>query len=265
MTTDELLFVTTYNAELFAASGLRLTHSFLKLQPTGRLLAGYEGGHPFPTPTDSRLLFHNLEHSPLLTVWLKQNADVIPVHLGGTLKPCTCPGREERHAKHKKGCPGQWMNRNASRWFRKVITLGQAAHVGGYRYLVWLDADAYFVKPLTVPYVVEKLAGTGMAYFRGHRPAVEAGVMFFDLVAGGLAIIRAITDRYVSKAYRKDERWDDGYQWSVVLDTKRHSAIDLVHPTKHRGVTNNVIPTTDVAKYLVHDKGRHGTVLDIMK
>lgn len=268
------LFVTSFSPDLYEASGKRLLESFLAVQrpacPQDELLVCYEGRHTRYDFRPAGLLPSPLDSDPFLRAWLETNADIIPDYLGGTATRCSCPDTEERHAKHRPGCHWQWMNRNASRWFRKVASLREA-YDSGARHVVWLDADAYFKAPLPHKYLAKKLARAGLFYFRGHRPGVESGILGFDMEQGGGDFVLALCRRYTSGEFRADERWDDGYQIARVLDTcptVRAKAVDLVHPTrykagKHR--TNNVIPTTDIAEFLVHDKGRHGTGLDIMK
>jgi hypothetical protein len=278
VTNDKILFVTSFNEELFKASGERLLNSFLEAGQvaTGTMLCCVEGLRPGPDPREGvglylgrpGLRFYDLEHDEFLQDWLAANKDVIPDYLGGEAKECRCPGRQERHAKHQKfGCHWQWMNRNASRWFRKVASLRAAVQAGeDFRYMVWLDADAYLRQRLPVAYVAEKLKRAGMFYFRGHRPAVESGVLGFDLAGTGDLFVAALCHRYESRDYRKYERWDDGFQIAQLVDERPDlKTVDLVHPTRHKNVTNDVIPTTDIDAYVRHEKGRHGTKLNIMK
>jgi hypothetical protein len=272
---SEPLFVTSCNEELWHASGDRLVSTFLAVGQPGRLLVCAEFPRLLLSPheTSGRVDYYDLAADPYLKGWLRDNADHIPDYLGGRAKECSCPGRHKRHAKHKKfGCHWQWMNRNASRWFRKVASLRAAVkHAQSARparHLVWLDADCYFRRALPPDYLARKLEGVALFYFRGHRLGVEAGILGFDLDQGGAKFVKALCRQYETKAYLKSERWDDGFQMGVILDRKEYRTRDLVHPTRWgqgRHKTNDVIPTTDVSEYLRHEKGRHGTRLDIMK
>lgn len=290
------LFVTSFSPDLYKASGKRLMASFADVHygeatADDRLLVCTEGEIEFEYMSGC-VLQHDLDTDAVLHTWLKVHADIIPDYLGGKAEKCDCPNTEKRHAKHRHGCYWQWMNRNASRWFRKVVSL-HAAHpvvrvgprvVEGKRqaykfdYMVWLDSDTYFVKPLPQSYLAAKLDRANMFYFRGHRPGVESGILGFKLngQTGTARLLVELLERYTSGAFRKDERWDDGYQIGRLLDVRAvrrdkpdgetdWAAIDLVHPTKWKGLTNNVIPTTDIAEYLVHRKGLHGTQMGIMQ
>lgn len=263
---SKLLFVTSFAADMYEASGRDLIASFAKHQPDERLLVCSEGMSVGQAGAGSRFLEYSLDGDRFLHDWLAANRDIIPTHLGGDATPCDCPGRDDRHARHsKKGCHWQWMNRNASRWFRKVASLRYAASLP-YPYVVWVDADVVIGHRLDAKAVRRLLDGAAMFFCKGHRPAVESGVLGFDMHGGGRLLVDRLCDRYTSGMFRYDERWDDGYQIGVTaaLATALKTR-DLVHPTALKNVTNDVIPRTDLAKYLTHRKGRHGTKLDIMK
>lgn len=263
---SDLLFVTSFGPDLYEASGKELIasldafHQCRSTVSTTLVCVEGLGAENFPPGT----LVHNLDIDPFLQSWLSAHEDHIPVHLGGTMKDCSCPGREKRHAKHKYGCPGQWMNRNASRWFRKVASYRVAATMG-FRYLVWLDSDCLLLKEFGVEAVKKILDGHGVAFCKGHRPAVESGVVLFDLKRGGRAMIDGLCDRYVSTRVFADERWDDGFQMArVAKEIPSCNVVDLVHPTKLKGKTNDVIPHTPLAEFVKHAKGKHGTGLELM-
>ena len=258
----QLVCVTSFSHELFVASGSSLLHSFLDVGQEGIFYVGYEG--PWNNLDSKKIFGFDLDCDAFLQDWLVANRDVIPDYLGGLAEECSCPGREERHAKHAYRCHWQWMNRNASRWFRKVASLLLVAATSA-RYVLWLDSDAYFRKAIPIDVFISWLGGKGMFYCRGHRPGVEAGVMGFDLGRGGRIFLDTMHERYVSRAYLSDERWDDGYQIGRVLDLGFKDARDLVHPTQWKHVTNDVIPKTVLNEYLAHRKGLHGRMLNLMK
>lgn len=263
----EILFVTSFSPDLYRASGHTLLESFQTARQRGRILSCYEGTRP----TDHRgkaYEYYNLDKDAFLHDWLTANKDVIPKHLGGTTEMCSCRDAHERHSRfHVKGCYWSWSNRNASRWFRKVASLRQAAVRAaelGTPWLVWLDSDTYFVKELPVSYLQEKLRGVALFYFQGHRDATESGILGFHLEQGGRAFIDALCQRYTSRDYLKYTHWDDGYQIGKLIDEGVAPALDLVHPTKWHRKTNDVIPTTDIKEYLCHKKGLHGRYMGIM-
>ena len=207
---------------------------------------------------------YNLDEDAFLQDWLQANADVIPEHLGGGTTQCDCKESHKRHCKfHKRGCYWHWMNRNASRWFRKVASLRYAAFLD-YRYIMWIDCDAEFVKTVPYDFFVQGFDGHSLFYCRGHREAPEVGVFGVDLETGGREFVNALCDRYASRDYLKYHRWDDGFQIGSLVDEGVVTANDLVHPTRFKGRTNFVIPHSAIGKYIKHDKGRHGRKLGIM-
>ncbi len=259
----DVLWVTSFNPELYEASGRRLIETFRRVQKTGKILVCGEGG--VECDADYR---YDLDGDEFLRTWLHANRDVIPDYLGGLATECQCPERKERHGRHKFRCHWQWMNRNASRWFRKVAALRHAVVEHKAKITVWLDADTYFVRSCPEKFLADLLRGTAMFYFRGHRDAAESGIIGLDTSRPdmGAALVSKLCDRYTTRAYRQYPRWDDGYQLARVTEaTPRPKSVDLVHKTKWKGKTNDVIPTTEISRFIRHEKGRHGTKLDIMK
>ena len=265
-----VVYVTSFSPDLYVASGKNLVESFMTVHraafPGDELLICHEG--KIALPRDDGLMFADLDTDEYLQDWLTANADIIPDYLGGNAEECRCKGREKRHATHTHGCHWAWMNRNASRWFRKVASLRSAVDVGfRCNYLVWLDSDTIFTAPLPESYLREQLTRAAMFYFRGHRPAVESGILGLCPANGADTLIDELCVRYES-AFRFDERWDDGYQIAKLVEETKIPTVDLVHPTKYasgKRKTNNVIPTTDIVKYVSHFKGLHGTKLGIMR
>jgi hypothetical protein len=262
-----LLFASSFARDMYAASGAGLVRSFHEHQQGDVLLLGLEG---MTLPRAIGLVHADLDKDQFLQGWLRANRDVIPDYLGGTARICKCKDRHQMHGKHldNPGCHWQWMNRNASRWFRKVATLRLAVREAAdwnSRILVWLDSDSEIIRPATEQALLDVLGGKGVAYCKGHRPAVEAGVVLYDLEAGGREYIDALCKSYESRKYLRHKRWDDGYQMAVLGNSGKFEVRDLVHPTRYRGKTNDVIPTTPLAGYFVHNKGRHGRGLGIMK
>lgn len=273
-TSARILFVTTFNDELFEMSGRRLIESFYEHQDNdwSELLTCYEGYSCDHWPS------YDLDVDAFLQEWLADNADVIPVHLGGETTQCACRNSHERHCKHHvNGCHWHWMNRNASRWFRKVASLRYAASLE-YRYLMWVDCDTEFKQTISMDFYVRQFAGQSIFYCRGHREAPEVGVFGVDLDGGaggmfeidgngGQGFIRELCHRYESREYLDYHRWDDGFQIGALVDAGLVTANDLVHPTRFASgpnYTNDVIPHSAIGEFIKHDKGRHGRKTGVM-
>ena len=143
-----VLFLTSFHREMFAVTGRRLVESFLRSGTPGNLLMCHEGFDGAPPLRHRRLRVHDLNRSAMLRGWLRDNADIIPPRFGGRAGECLCPRPADPFAEHARGCPNGWYNRNAARWFRKVVSLDAALARTGYDAYVWLDSDCVFTARL---------------------------------------------------------------------------------------------------------------------
>src|SRR5579872_4138372 len=137
------LFVTSFTPGIFEATGLPMVASFLESRTPGTLLVCHEGfpaSAPFEFPG---VRTYDLNTDPLLDEWLERNRDIIPDFLGGAAQECDCPNPAP-FARHKSGCHWYWFNKNASKWFRKVVSLAYAARLDEPEQVVWVDADCVF-------------------------------------------------------------------------------------------------------------------------
>lgn len=219
--------------------------------------------------------FVDMEQGSLLAEWLNdpRTLEKTPYYLGGRAQPCRCPGTKNpdgsdiRHAKHRHRCHWQWMNRNATRWWRKVVTYNvalEACDELGSDLLAWVDADGQFVRPGTEDHLRQMLNGKAFGYARAHRPAPETGFLVFDLQAGGREFIRDLTGVYLNHRIWEFERWDDGALVGELLDESWAVRAQELVP---RGSVkqNNVLPLTACRRFYVHDKGRHGRKQNIVR
>lgn len=253
MIEDRILFVTSFTAEMYSVSGERLVRTFGTTQKSNRLLIATEGMEA--VPQTERLLVHDLGTDRCLSSWLARNSDRIPIHLGGETAICGCPNAAKMHTPdHVNGCHWQWMNRNASRWFRKVPSI-RAAFGAGFRYVMWLDSDCFFKRDMPLEFFRSCLGAGHFFYFRGERPAPETGIMGFDLARGGRHVLGRLLRQYRTRRYLNYERWDDGYQVGVLLDEGLIQGVDMV---RGKGLgTAHVMPHTPMWAFVEHEKGAH--------
>lgn len=260
-------FVTTFSKDLYYATGVKLIESFCQTHNQQTLLCCYEGFRL--KPETNRLQTYNLEHNTLLLSFLQNNQDVIPDYLGGHAKHCTCKDWQIRHSKyHIAGCHYHWMNRNASRWFRKVIALDYAVKEFPSAYLVWVDCDSEFLKLIDLEFVQALSKDVAFVYCKGiKREAIEAGVMIFNLNTGGREIIQKVLDKYMTRNYLKYHRWDDGFILTKVVEENPKiickDLITEIHPNPR--YQQEVLAISPFAKYIRHNKGSHGRKLNIMR
>lgn len=262
----DTLYVTSFGLDFWKATSIFLLDSHRTSGTHYPLLACYEGAIPFGSRKPAYV--YDLAGDSFLQDWLIANHDVIPTHLGGLAEPCGCPNNHVRYARHAVGCHYSWMNRNAARWFRKVVSWRYASQVLmpkiGARRMIWLDSDCLILRHMPEKTIDRCLRGTGMAYMYGGRHMPETGVVIFDTAAGGSEIIAAVCEHYRSGAFRHQPQWDDCWSLMTVLKAGGFAAADLVrHPESFSG--NRVLPHTVLAKYFVHRHGTHGRRLNIVK
>ena len=282
MIEDKILYVTSADFKLFEALGPKFMSSWMQHHGNHHaLFMGLEGTEVGIT---GNIFMHDLDEDALLQQWLIDNRDVIPNYYGGFAEPCICPGtkdsdgKEIRHARHVQcpklkaaeyrwrasRCPWQYMNRRASRFFRKVVTLQRASRIG-YRYLMWVDIDSAFLAPMLVDQLTRQfLRRNGIGYFRGpRRECAETGVILFDLLNGGDEFLDAHIQKFISREYLKYARWDDGFVFTQVIEESfKEDSIDIVG--RDCG-TNNVIPTTGMSEFIFHDKGATTRQLNLVE
>ncbi|MFN7919120.1 MAG: hypothetical protein U0Q16_03430 [Bryobacteraceae bacterium] len=250
----KLLWVTSFGKDMYEATGQRLVRSFLRTRSTGDLLLCAEGGAGAET-RHPRVRRFELEESPVLARWLAANRDIIPVELGGEAGECDCPATDVFRG-HHEGCPSVWWNKNASRWFRKVVAVDYATSLGDDHTVIWLDSDCRFRKRVDEE-VVRSWFGRARLFIHKSpkRAVVESGVMGFR-GEGGRRFVSLVMRRFVSGRFRRDPRWDDGYQFQRVLDLHP----EITRRDLAKGISGNmhVVENSPVGEYLAHQKGVHG-------
>jgi hypothetical protein len=261
------LFVTSFAPDMFRTTGVHLLTSFVNSGTPGQMLVCHEGSlaaaiaQRWPT-----LLQYDLAESAFLRSWLHDHRDIIPDYLGGQAVSCDCTPDPEAGvmAPHKPRCVFDWYNRNASRWFRKIVALDHAMSLDSGDCIVWLDADCRFTSTLP-PAMLDEVFGDHAAfYLRGpDRRVIESGVIGFRRDAAGLDLLTRSIERYRSGRFREDARWDDGYQFQMMFDeTPTIPAIDIAGPATN---FDYVLPGSPLGPFLAHFKGVHGHVLRVMR
>lgn len=270
---SNVLWVTSFAADMFRASGSQLLDTFMGHDVLGKLFVATEGfdteemRKSLPENADGKYVYHDITADPWLLAWLEKNADVIPEHLGGkNTGKCECPGGpfEVHDKRHVMPCIGHWFNRNASRWLRKIVAqrraVGYAADQG-FSHMIWLDADCYFKRRLVLRNVLEWFRKKALFYLKSKRAVMEAGVLGFDLTQNGDSVIWDVVKCYENGNFRKHARWDDSAVYQKFIQRTKVSTVDIAMGV---GAHAAVVPHSPLHLYLAHDKGRHGRKLKLM-
>lgn len=254
------LFVTSFSPAMYMASAKLCLESFLALQRGADIVVGYEGKMP-PLLRSEKIIPHALDRDDFLQSWLLANRDIIPAALGGEWAGCACSRRHPRHPEklaHELFCPGGYFNYNASLFFRKVATLRTALMRAVRKKtdtLVWMDCDCVIHQPMSRLFLRNLMASRDCAVLQGDRRVIEACVMIFDVRRKGGQILDAVFEAYVSGAFRRHKRWDDGNLFTRVLEQRKDLTFkDLV---ANNGGNSKTMPLSPLATYVEHRKGKH--------
>ncbi len=251
----KILYITTFNKELYEASGKRLVKSFLKTKQDADMLICYENlnmDKHFQKLADQNFRFYNLAESKFLHSWLKENEDVIPPDYGG------------KAVKYEGSRAYLKWNLRSAGWFRKIATFHYALNFAEeYDVIVFIDSDAQFEKTIPKSVMSQALGKSDYFYHWGDgRKAkelgVESGFIGFKTSKNGLMVLNYWIDKYKDKAFEKYIRWDDGGMFGQVLkelDFKYGN--DLVTDYKLPINQSHVLCRGIFANYISHDKGLH--------
>ncbi len=247
---------------MFEVTGRRLVQSFLRSGTCGNLLMCHEGFDGVVPLRRSRLRVYNLDRSALLHGWLRDNAAIIPPRFGGRAAACACPAPADPFQRHNRGCPNGWYNRNAARWFRKVVSLDAALRRTAYDAYVWLDSDCEFTARLPMEELRSWFARGAVLYLKSPaRGVIESGVLGICNSEAGRSFVNATIERFRSGAFRQDARWDDGYQFQLALHN--HPEIPRVDLATTANENADVVPFSPWGAYLCHRKGMHSVALKL--
>jgi hypothetical protein len=266
---QKLLFVTSFNGDLYKASGKNLLSSFKQTKTEGDFFIGYEGiKESKDERPESPWYWYSLSQDHFLLKWLEDNRDIIPAYLGGTRKPCICKDPYSRFDRdHKKGCYFSWWNRNCSRWFRKIACLNYILTSGEfdqYTHMVWVDSDCQFRQTVKIGLIDNMFRGADVFYMKGKKRLVEeTGIFGIKLNKYGRFFLEKLIKKYTDGSFRGYVRWDDGYIFSKTRK-QYPSALKYYDIGKHSTITD-VATESDIYPYIIHHKGTHGRVMGIMK
>lgn len=263
MKNPKILWVTSFNKQLYKQSGRRMISSFLAQSVPGRLFASYEG-FDCRYPGTPQVITYNLSGDKVLNQFTTSHADVIPESLGGVAKQCSCPGADNlkpSNSNHKPKCHWDYWNRNCARWFRKIPTIEAASTVPNVDYLVWVDCDCVFNEISgrfrSEAFVSVAFEGHDGFYLQGrHRKVPECGVFGYNMSrSGAIEHIDVVRNMYLSGEFKMYDRWDDSYIWHRAMMNYDRAFIDAARGVSQKN--SHVVQFSAIGDYLKHNKGVH--------
>tara|TARA_R110002020_G_scaffold3005_8_gene13922 strand:+ start:1312 stop:2148 length:837 start_codon:yes stop_codon:yes gene_type:complete len=266
---SKTLYVTSFNKPMFEATGKRMVMSFINAGVEGDLLITYEQEIAEEIPKADSILLFDLDSDEFLLGWLEANKDVILEEFGGEFKGCDCDklnSSEHHMLNHVKYCPAMAFNKRACFWFRKIAAMREAMRIAKednrYDRVVFIDSDVVFKRGIPEQYMDSVFKGAGFFFHLGEHRAriqtgIESGFIGFSRENKGFKFLQIVIDSFVTKDFRRFDRWDDGYVFRRLWE--EHPEIpskDVVgkHPLKPYA---HVVRYGAFAKYLEHEKGCH--------
>jgi len=255
------LYVTTFNRQLFDATGRNMLVSFQKYVG-GDILVAYEDDirdEILSVYTPS--LLRNLNINRDLHFWLMRNEDVIPIKFGGKYPACKCPDPTNMWKGHKKTCLNGGFNSRASCWFRKVVALWNAPRF--YDNVVFIDSDCEFIHKVTDGFITGLFDGKDCFYHLGkhrikHALPIETGIIGFR-GERGRKLIELVFNEFITGKFRQRELWSDSHIFTYIINEHPEiKCVDLVSEHTQFDQKSHVVCYGPFANYIRHDKGSHG-------
>lgn len=256
----EVLYVTSFAKDMYIASGRKMIATFKKFNPNSKMVVCYEKMNF--TDASKNIIPYNLTESDFLNTWLIENRDIIPFYLGGAATPQNNPELLKNE-----------FNRQASRFFRKIVSIDHAISVYGkkYQYVVWVDADAYFIKTIPDKLISIIFGDYHVCFHLGPKReraglGIESGIFGFRK-GNGYRYFNRVANRFRDGSFRKYPKWDDGFVFRKVWEeeveankTRKSTAVikfrDVVAHLVNSS-RNEVTPYGPFKDHIVHEKGKH--------
>lgn len=249
--------ITTFNDRIYSFSGRQLLKQLDEVIPMAEKLiyedftAGISANH---IKTENGRVIR-LNHLKTYKEVLAANQDVI-------LKSC---GGSADSVAGDVFWNSRWFG-----WFCKVAAMHHAVCIDDKNlghYLVFVDADIRFIKPLNDSILDELTKGRPITFVKGKRDTVESGFMIIDNASRKPEKFwKWFMDLYVSGRFREFERWDDIFLMTKLIEECPqewfHDLAEGQEPKKYTNsnghvTENQIIPFSEVKDYIEHDKGIH--------
>lgn len=268
MTDFNILYVTSFNKDLYNLTGKKMVDTFFHHNKNTDLLVCYEEFDYQDHSDNQHLLRSDLGKSDFLNKWLNDNASIIPIKYGG---------KATKTNANKDIIFTTW-NARASKWFRKIASLEVAIRDYNQQYqaIIWVDCDSLILRPIPDTLIksifldgkTEINEMVDLFYHYGEmRPkkkaAYETGIIGFRS-GTGYKVLQKVFECYTSGAFRQLKRWDDGFVFQHVIElcqklkyAKTVDVIDARHIKYEGGKARDAINKGVFVDYIEHRKGVH--------
>jgi flagellar hook protein FlgE len=239
-----VLYVTSFNENMYIASGKNLINSFIKSNTDDYLVVCYEGFKFNDKINNNKILSHNLDKSDFLQNWLFNNKNIIPDKLGGDANKQINPY-----------VYNEW-NYKASLWFRKIASLEYVKRMYNdyFDAIIWIDSDCSVIQKIPKSLIYTAFNKKEVFYHLGQfrisqNMPVESSFIGFSKNS---SILTKVINSYSSGDFKKFKFWDDGHIFKEFLNNTDNN--DLIKVQLNH---NNVIEHSLFSKYIIHHKGLH--------
>ena len=250
--------ITTFNDRIYSFSGRRLLKQLDEVVPLAEKVI-YEDFHH--SITNKRGI--ETENGRIINLSsLKTYREVLTANQDVILKSC---GGSADSVAGDAFWNSRWFG-----WFCKVAAMHHAVCIDDKNlghYLVFVDADIRFIKPLNDSILDELTKGRPITFVKGNRPAIDSGFFVVDMSSPKPEKFYGyFMDLFLSGNFKTHTRWDDGYLMTKLVEACPqewfHDLAEGQDPKKYTNsnghvTENQIIPFSEVKDYIEHDKGIH--------
>lgn len=240
-----IVVVTTFPNHAWDIYAKRMLQSFMQYWPPEiQLCVGLDD----PLLADEVSKIVNVPHNGVSTGWTEEHKAFVERNKGRD-DPQDYRKQAVRFC-HKVFCIKQVLD---------AIDKTKANNEPAPRYLVWLDADVFTTRQVTLDDIKACLPkeGDAVAYLgRKEWDHSECGWLAFDLENGGDFIIKLVTEQYTSDAVFAKTQWHDSWIWDLCMKDYAHSASGrTLTNLSPNAVGLDAWEASPMAKWSTHHKG----------
>ena len=249
-----LAVVTTFPPNRWTAYAKRMLESHVKFWPDDVILHAYhEGGKPdFDHP---KVKFINIEDSNPELVKFKAKYKDDPVANGEMREVPGGVRRDPNAGNNDKGKDSYLWD--AVRFSHKTFAVDHAIKNINADYILWLDADTYTFRNITIEFVTGLLPDDKLVNFLGRGDKYpECGWVCYNKKHPKITqFMKYWTDMYINDTIFKEMEWHDSYLfWQCVKRVAPDDGVDIGKGAGAKG--HHVFINSVLGAYVDHMKGK---------